>query len=69
LKTLSATSSVRVENTVIREVEGKKVPEVKFVHRRKWKAELVPARGDKTVEVETSPNARPLVKKGSGSRR
>lgn len=67
LKKLSATPSVRVENTVIREVEGKR-----FL-RLNWSTgvsgrELVLARGDKTVEVETSRNARPLVEEKAAVR-
>lgn len=68
LKTVPATQLIRVEIPVIREVEGKKVRTVEPVDRRKWKAEVIPERDDKIVEVETSPNARPVAEEKAAIR-
>jgi len=66
--TLREAGMEKVEKTVIREVEGKKVRSVELVDRRKWEAEVIPERDDKTVEVETSPNARPVVEEKAAVR-
>lgn len=66
--TLREAGMEKVEKTVIREVEGKKVRAVELVDRRKWEAEVIPERGDKTAEVETSPNPRPVVEEKAAVR-
>ncbi|EGP54315.1 relaxase/mobilization nuclease family protein (plasmid) [Agrobacterium tumefaciens F2] len=66
--TLREAGMEKVEKTVIREVEGKKVRSVELVDRRKWEAEVIPERDDKTAEVEASPNARPVVEEKAAVR-
>ncbi len=66
--TLREAGMEKVEKTVIREVEGKKVRSVELVDRRKWEAEVIPERDDKTAEVETSPTARPVVEEKAAVR-
>ncbi|TMV18587.1 relaxase/mobilization nuclease, partial [Rhizobium sp. Td3] len=66
--TLREAGMEKVEKTVIREVDGQKVREVEMVDRRKWEAEVVTVRHDKTVEVETSSDRRPVVEEKAAVR-
>ncbi|MCA1868520.1 relaxase [Agrobacterium genomosp. 3] len=66
--TLKEAGMEKVEKTVIREVEGRKVREVEMVDRRKWEAEVVTARDDKTAEVETSSDQRLVIEEKAAVR-
>ncbi len=66
--TLREAGMEKVEKTVIREVDGQKVREVELVDRRKWEADVVPARDNKTVTVETSSDDRPVVEEKAAVR-